>query len=76
MQLCINERYEYLKPFNCEQLDIKLVPFALEELESVLRKIKNRKATGLDEFPSEVLKTRHFDGILLRLCNAVYNQNP
>ena len=46
------------------------------ELDSVLRKIKNRKAAGLDEIPPEVWKTRQFDDILLRHCNAVYNQNP
>ena len=37
-----------------KQLDIKLGPFTLEELDSVLRKIKNRKAAGLDEIPSDV----------------------
>ena len=58
-----------------KQLDIKLRPFTLEELDSVLRKIKNRKAAGLDEIPPEVWKTRKFDDILLRHCNAVYNQN-
>ena len=46
-----------------------------EELDSVLRKIKNRKAAGLDEILSEVWKTREFDYILLHHCNAVYNQN-
>ena len=51
-------------------------PFTQEELDSVLRKIKNRKAAGLDEIPPEVWKTRQFDDILLRHCNAVYNQNP
>ena len=60
----------------CKQLDIKLGPFTLDELNSVLRKIKNRKAAGLDEIPPEVWKTRQFDDILLRHCNAVYNQNP
>ena len=50
-----------------KQLDIKLGPFTKEELDSVLRKIKNRKTTGLDEIPP--------DDILLRQCNAVYNQN-
>ena len=60
----------------CKQLDIKLGPFTLEELDSVFRKIKNRKAAGLDEIPPEVWKTRQFDDILLRHCNAVYNQNP
>ena len=34
-----------------KQLDIKLGPFTQEELNSVLRKIKNRKAAGLDEIP-------------------------
>ena len=58
-----------------KQLDIKLGPFTQEELDSVLWKIKNRKAAGLDEIPLEVWKTRQFDDILLRHCNAVYNQN-
>ena len=44
-----------------KQLDIKLGPFTQEELDSVLRKIKNRKAAGLDEIPPEVWKTRQFD---------------
>ena len=57
------------------QLDIKLGPFTQEELDSVLRKIKNRKAAGLDEIPLEVWKTRQFDDIMLRHSNAVYNQN-
>ena len=30
---------------------------------------------GLDKIPPEVWKTREFDDILLRYCNAVYNQN-
>ena len=51
-----------------KQLDIKLGPFTKEELDSVLRRIKNRKA-------AEVWKTRQFDDILLRQCNAVYSQN-
>ena len=37
--------------------------------------MKNRKAAGLDEIPPDVWKTRQFDDILLRHCNAVYNQN-
>ena len=59
-----------------KQSDIKLGPVTQEELDSVLRKIKNRKAAGLDEIPPEVWKTRQFDDILLRHCNAVYNQKP
>ena len=54
-----------------KQLDIKLGPFTQEKLDSVLRKIKNRKAAGLDEIPPEVWKTRQFNDILLRHCNAV-----
>ena len=41
----------------------------------MLIKIKNRKAAGLDEIHTEEWKTREFDDILLRHCNAVYNQN-
>ena len=37
-----------------KQLDIKLGLFTQEELDSVHRKIKNRKAAGLDEIPPEV----------------------
>ena len=59
-----------------KQLHIKLGPLTKEELDSVLRKIKNRKAAGLDEILPEVWKTRQFDDLLLRHCNAVYNQNP
>ena len=59
-----------------KQLDIKLGPFTQEELDSVLKKLKNRKAAGLDEIPPEEWKTRQFDDILFRHFNAVYNQNP
>ena len=58
-----------------KQLGIKVGQFTQEELDSVLRKIKNRKTGGLDEIPLEVWKTRQFDDILLRHSNAVYNQN-
>ena len=68
--------HESLTRIISKQLEIKLGPFTQEELDSVLRKIKNRKAAGLDEIPPEVWKTRQFDDILLRHCNAVYNQNP
>ena len=36
-----------------KQLDIQLGPFTKEKLDSVLRKIKNRKAAGLDEIPQK-----------------------
>ena len=58
-----------------KQLHIKLGQFTQEKLDSVLRKFIDRKAAGLDEIPPEVWKTREFDDILLRHCNAVYNQN-
>ena len=58
-----------------KQLHIKLGPFTKEELDSVLKKIKNRKAAGLDEILPEVWKTRQFDDILLWQCNAVYSHN-
>ena len=59
-----------------KQLDIKLGPITQEEFDVDLRKIKNKKAVGLEEILPEVWKTRQFDNILLRHCNAVYNQNP
>ena len=57
-------------------MDNKLGPFTQEELDSELRKIKNRKAVRLGEIPPEVWKTRNFNDILLGHCNAVYNPNP
>ena len=48
-----------------KQLDIKLGPFTKEELNSVLRKIKNRKAARFDKIHPEVWKTKQFDNILL-----------
>ena len=42
---------------------------------SVQKRIKNRKAAGLEEIPSEVWKTMEFDDIQLWHYNAVYNQN-
>ena len=68
--------HEPISSIMSKQLDIKLELFTPEELDSVLRKIKDRKAAGLDEITPEVWKTRRFDDILLRHCNAVYNQNP
>ena len=36
---------------------------------------KEKKAAWFDERPTEIWKIREFDDILLRHCNAVYNQN-
>ena len=47
----------------------------MQELDLLLRKTKDTKAAGLDEITPEQWKARKFDVILLRYCNAVYNQN-
>ena len=65
-------RSEPITKIISNQLHIKLGQFTQEELDSVLRKIKNRKAA---EIPPEVWKTREFDDIVLRHSNSVYNQN-
>ena len=56
------------------ELPIKKGPFSEEELEAVLKKLKNKKAPGLDEIPPEVWKTS-FNDILLKSCNSLYNQS-
>ena len=43
-----------------------------EEHDSVLRKIENKKAAELYKIPPEEWKTREFNDILHRHCNAVY----
>ena len=63
--------HEQITKIISNQLEIK---FTQEELDSVLRKIKNRKVAGLDEIDPEVWKTRDVDDIQLKHCNAVYNQ--
>ena len=50
------------------ELPIKKGPFSEEELETVLKKLKNKKAPGLDEIPPEVWKTRRFNDISLNLA--------
>ena len=67
--------YETITKIIGNQLDIKLGQFTLEELDSVLLKMKTTKAAGLDEIAPEVWKTRQFDDILHRRFNAVYNLN-
>ena len=46
-------RHESITGIIWKQLDIKLGPFTQEELDSVLRKIKNRKAAGLEKILPE-----------------------
>ena len=62
----------YIMSWCSHGFPIKLEQFTQEE---VLTKINNRKAAGLDEIPPVVWKTRKFDDILLRCCNAAYNQS-
>ena len=57
------------------QQDIKLGHFIQEGLNSVLRKIENKKVAALVEILPEVWKTRKSDNIMLQYCNAVYNKN-
>ena len=58
-----------------EELEIKTGPFTEEELKSVLKTLKNKKAAGLDEIPPEVWNTLLFNDVLLQACNQVYTHN-
>ena len=53
--------HEPISKVICNQLDIKLGQFTEEDLDSVLRKIQNRKSAGLDEIPSEAWETTHHE---------------
>ena len=50
--------HETVTRIKSKQFDTKLGSFTQEELDFVLRKIKNREAAGLDEIPPAVWKTR------------------
>ena len=67
--------HEPIRKIITNELDIKLVQFTQEELYSVLKRIKNRKAAGLDKVPPEVQMATEFDDILLRHRHAVNSQN-
>ncbi|XP_071958787.1 uncharacterized protein [Antedon mediterranea] len=56
--------------------NIKIGPFNDEELNKALTKMKNGKSPGLDGIPPEVWKTKHFNNVLLKWCNEVYEQRP
>ena len=53
------------------QVDIRLRQFTGEQLDTVFKKVENRKAAELDEITTEVWKTRKFDRIPLRLYDPV-----
>ena len=59
---------------NC-QVVIRLGEFAKEVFDMVWKKFKSRKVNKHDTITSEVWKTRKFDNLLLRLCNALNKQN-
>ena len=50
--------YEPFTRIISKQLDILLGQFTQKELDSVLRKIENRKATGPDEIPPEKMEDK------------------
>ena len=47
------------------QLDSRFEQFMEEELDTVLKRTKSRKAAGVNEISPEIWKTRKFDDILL-----------
>ena len=49
--------------------------FLVEKLNVVVKNIKSRKATSIDEISPEIWWTSKFDSILVRLCNAEHKQN-
>ena len=57
-----------------KELLIEQGPFTIEELGIVLRKTKKNKTAGLDEIPTEIWKTVHFNHILLEFCNDIYSK--
>ena len=51
-------------------LPIETGPFTNDELQHVLKKMPNGKASGLDDIPAEVWKSGRFNNILLDICNG------
>ena len=66
---------EEIEPVITEELKVKKGTFSLEELQKAVKSMKNGKACGLDEIPTEVWKLEEFHHILLDLCNGVYKQD-
>ena len=58
------------------KLDIKIGPFTTNEIDITIKNIKNGKATGMDEIPSEVWKIKELQDILLKSYKSVYSQDP
>ena len=70
-----NNSNDYCKTI-LHKLYIKIESFTTNEIDIAIKNIKNGKATGLDEIPSEVWKIKEFQDILLKSCNSVYSQDP
>ena len=66
---------EEITSFITEELKIKKGLFTMDELQMAVNSMKNAKACGLDEIPTEVWKLDEFHHILLELCNGVYKQD-
>ena len=58
-----------------QELEMKSGLFNELEVNLVLKKLKNKKASGLDGIPPEVWKTGKFNDLLLYDCYEVYNGN-
>ena len=41
----------------------------------IMKKLKNKKAAGLDGIPLEIQKTGNFNDLLQYYCNEAYNAN-
>ena len=67
---------EEIVPIITEELKIEKGMFSVDELQKAVKSMKNGKACGLDEIPTEVWKLDEFQHILLELCNGVYKQDP
>ncbi len=55
------------------ELNIDCNNFTLAELDDCLKSMKNGKAAGLDDIPTEVWKSRILDAELLDFCNRTLN---
>ena len=56
--------------------DEKGFPILMEEVELAIKEIKNKKTTGVDEIPIELIKCLgEKKKEILSLCNKIYNED-